>query len=75
MTSTHRESISFKGTKETVSILEESDPLTYPACVTQRADFGTVCLHWAVLLVSLHSHHCHRGSSDVPDGESRLVDF
>jgi len=70
--SMHRESICFKEIKQTVSILEESDPLTHPACVTQQTDFATLCLCRVVLLVSLHSHHYHNGSSDVPDDENRL---
>jgi len=49
------------------------DPPTCPECVTQHSEFGTVCLCQIVLLVSLHSHRYHHGSSDVPDDENRYI--
>jgi len=53
-----------------MAILEECDTPTHPECVTQHTDFATECLCRAVLLVSLHSHRYHHGSSDVPDDEN-----
>jgi len=66
-----RESICCKELEQTMSILEECDPLTCPKCVTQHSEFATVCLCRTVLLVSLHSHH--HGSSDVLDDENRYI--
>ena len=71
--STHRESICCKELEQTLFILEDSGPATHPVCVTQHTDFATVCLCRTVLLVSLHSHRYHHGSSDVPDDENRLL--
>ena len=56
-----------------MAILEECNTATHLECVTQHADFATVCLCRAVLLVSLHSHCYHHGSSDVPGDENRLL--
>ena len=71
--SMQRKSICFTELKQTMAILEECNTLTHSEFVTQYINFATVCLCRAVLLVCLHSHRYHHGSSDVPDDENMLL--
>ena len=68
-----RDSISCKELGQIMTILEECETASHSECVTQHTDFAIVCLCRTVLLVSLHSHRHHHGSSDVPDDENRLL--
>ena len=53
------------------SLLEDPHIEIPPSCITLHADFSYICLHRAVLTVSLYAHRHRYEDVEVPAHENR----
>ena len=68
---TQRESICCHEIEQLRSLLEDPHIEIPPSCITLHADFSYICLHIAVLTVSLYAHRHRYEGVEVPADENR----
>ena len=72
---TQRESVCCYEIEQIRSLLEDSHIEIPPSCITLHADFYYICLHRAVLTVSLYAHQHWYEGVEVPADENRYRIF